>query len=565
MTVAAAFSRKVILGAGWANPLTHAFLAEDASHVKVFADDDQLVFGVDYVVNNVGNPAGYSVTITTPGDWAPTYWSLIVDTPTDQPSDVDQGSQFGLRYENALDALARRLQVVSTRMTRALLLPQWTDPSAPPVIVERAAGEVLGWSADGLRLEGKGTFDTSVLLDYLNDAEQAADDAEAALADAVALFGSTATQIATISGNLAFLNTLPAIAAGVSNDALAVANNKTAVQGYLVTATQAADDASESAAAAHNFLDSMLAGFAEFDERYQGAFASPPATRTGGGALQAGDLYFDTNSELMQIWTGVSWTNSSGNPDAVLASNAGSEYIPSASTFRLNLDLLNTAQVQAIADAAPKAQLNAVAKDPPVDADRIYIGDSAATFTPKYNTLTQFKAFLKTYFDTIYPLRTTLTTRGDLYRRGASAIERLPVGSAEQSVYFNGTDAVFGWPVDNLLLKASDETTNVIAGTLKASLPMPYAGTFVDVWAALATAQTAGSIFTVDVNKNGTTILSTKITIDNNELTSLTAAIARVLSVTTFAKGDLVSIDVDQVGTAGAKGLTVILQTRRTS
>lgn len=38
----------------------------------------------------------------------------------------------------------------------------------------------------------------------------------------------------------------------------------------------------------------------------------------------------------------------------------------------------------------------------PVDADYVATADSAAAFAPKYSTWTQIKAFLKTYFDTLY-------------------------------------------------------------------------------------------------------------------------------------------------------------------
>jgi hypothetical protein len=42
------------------------------------------------------------------------------------------------------------------------------------------------------------------------------------------------------------------------------------------------------------------------------------------------------------------------------------------------------------------------AKATPIDADTILVNDSASSFEAKKTTLTQFKAFLKTYFDTLY-------------------------------------------------------------------------------------------------------------------------------------------------------------------
>jgi hypothetical protein len=105
----------------------------------------------------------------------------------------------------------------------------------------------------------------------------------------------------------------------------------------------------------------------------------------------------------------------------------------------------------------------------------------------------------------------------------------------------------------------SDETTNLTTGTAKITFRMPYAMTLTSVRASLSTAQTAGSIFTVDINENGTSILSTKLTIDNNEKTSTTAATAAVISDSALADDGEITVDIDQVGTAGAKGLKVTL------
>jgi hypothetical protein len=105
----------------------------------------------------------------------------------------------------------------------------------------------------------------------------------------------------------------------------------------------------------------------------------------------------------------------------------------------------------------------------------------------------------------------------------------------------------------------SDETTALTIGAAKLTFHMPVAFVATSVIAGLSTPQASGTIFTVDINKNGVTILSTKLTIDNTEETSLTAAAAAVISVPLFAKGDKVTIDIDQVGNGSAKGLKVWL------
>lgn len=112
---------------------------------------------------------------------------------------------------------------------------------------------------------------------------------------------------------------------------------------------------------------------------------------------------------------------------------------------------------------------------------------------------------------------------------------------------------------ESIVLAASDESTALTTGTGKVTFRMPYAFTVSAVRASLSTAQTSGSIFTVDINDGGTTILSTKLTIDNTEKTSTTAATAPVISDTSLADDAEITIDIDQVGDGTAKGLKITL------
>jgi hypothetical protein len=83
--------------------------------------------------------------------------------------------------------------------------------------------------------------------------------------------------------------------------------------------------------------------------------------------------------------------------------------------------------------------------------------------------------------------------------------------------------------------------------------------TLTSVRASLTTAQASGSIFTVDINEGGSSILSTKLTIDNTETTSTTAATPPVISDTALADDAQITIDIDQIGNGTAKGLKVML------
>ena len=110
-----------------------------------------------------------------------------------------------------------------------------------------------------------------------------------------------------------------------------------------------------------------------------------------------------------------------------------------------------------------------------------------------------------------------------------------------------------------LVVAASDETTALTTGTAKITFRMPRAITLTSVRASLTTAQASGSILTIDINESGTSILSTKLTIDNTELTSTTAATAPVISDVNLADDSQITIDIDQIGNGTAKGLKVML------
>ena len=110
-----------------------------------------------------------------------------------------------------------------------------------------------------------------------------------------------------------------------------------------------------------------------------------------------------------------------------------------------------------------------------------------------------------------------------------------------------------------IAIACSDETTALTTGTAKVTFHMPYAFTLTGVKAGVTTAP-VGSTIIVDINEAGSTILSTKLTIDASEKTSATAATAAVISDTALASDALITIDIDQVGSSTAgTGLKVYL------
>lgn len=106
-------------------------------------------------------------------------------------------------------------------------------------------------------------------------------------------------------------------------------------------------------------------------------------------------------------------------------------------------------------------------------------------------------------------------------------------------------------------IAVSDETTAITTGLAKVTFRMPHAMTVTEVRASLSTASSSGAP-QVDINESGSSILSTKLTIDQGETTSTTAATPAVISDASLADDAEIKIDIDTAGT-GAAGLKVAL------
>lgn len=110
-----------------------------------------------------------------------------------------------------------------------------------------------------------------------------------------------------------------------------------------------------------------------------------------------------------------------------------------------------------------------------------------------------------------------------------------------------------------LVVACSNETSNLTPGSNKVTFRSPCAFTLTGVRSSVNTAPT-GSTLVVDINQNGTSILSTKLSIDVNEKTSLTAATPAVISNSAIADDSELTIDIDQVGsTIAGEGLKIVL------
>ena len=113
-------------------------------------------------------------------------------------------------------------------------------------------------------------------------------------------------------------------------------------------------------------------------------------------------------------------------------------------------------------------------------------------------------------------------------------------------------------PVNDLqsfVVALSAETGDIATGTAVSYFRLPFGFTLTELPRASVSTAPAGSVITVDINAGASspaTILSTKLTIDAGEKTSVTASTPAVLSSTTLANDDIVTFDIDAVGSSTA-------------
>lgn len=200
-------------------------------------------------------------------------------------------------------------------------------------------------------------------------------------------------------------------------------------------------------------------------------------------------------------------------------------------TYRWSGSLyVNLSEFDAVAVIAlwKEGLLAADAKTALVDADILPTLDTEDSNNVKRFTLANLKTYLITAFNSVY---STIANANKEY----------------------------------LMMALSNEDSDLEVATGVITFRMPYGMTLSSIRANVKTAPT-GSILIVDIKQNGTTILSTLLSIDASSKTSVGASTPAVISNTSLADDAEMTVDVTQIGsTIPGTGLKITFIGTRTT
>jgi len=250
----------------------------------------------------------------------------------------------------------------------------------------------------------------------------------------------------------------------------------------------------------------------------------------------ANPLWFNTSSNALSVYNGGQWVGIQGGGAAVINAISPLDY----TSGDLSIDLSAYETTTEIDTRFTSYDTSAE-----VDTKIANLVDSAPSTLDTLNELASALGddpnFATTITNQIAGKANTSHTH--------TASEITDFDSAVDARVLNSEEA--------MIVALTDEVSEVTTGTSKVSFRFPFDATLYQVpRASLSTASNASTA--VDINKNGASILSTKLSIDASEKTSASAASSAVLSTTSISSDDELTFDVDSAGNNGV-GLKVTL------
>ena len=244
-----------------------------------------------YICNTTHTSSG-SLPISSNTDSAK--WNLLVDAETATSSATAAASSATAAANSASAAASSESNAATSESNAA------TSESNAATSESNAASSASTASTQATNAANSATSAASSASTATTQATNAANSATSASNSA-----TTATTQATNAANSATSATASATTATTqAGIATTQASNASSSASAAATSeTNAGNSASAAAASAA----AAAASADNFDDTYLGAKASDPSTDNDGDPLNAGDLYYNTSSNIMRVYNGSAW------------------------------------------------------------------------------------------------------------------------------------------------------------------------------------------------------------------------------------------------------------------
>ena len=282
------------------------------------------------------------------------------------------------------------------------------------------------------------------------------------------------------------------------------------------------------------------------------AQAAIDALLAASGALAQGDVFYFDGANVVRLPAGTSG-------DVLQTQGAGANPIWAAPLAASGGDALTTDPLSQFAETT-SSQLAGVISDETGSGALVFANSptlvTPALGTPASGVLTNCTGLPTAGLvdDAVTLAKMAAGTAGNLITYDASGNPAaVATGTAGQRLTSNGAGAAPTFQSEALRIPIffSDQSTDWTTG-LKVTFTWRFGTTTLSSTPIDCVTAPTGSAAQFDVKKNGTTIYSTKPTIDASETSTDTAATPAVISTTSLANGDIVTIHIDQIGSSDA-------------
>jgi hypothetical protein len=244
-----------------------------------------------YIANTAHTSSG-SLPISSNADSAK--WNLIVDAASATAS-ASAAATSATNAANSATASANSASAAATSESNAA-----TSESNASTSATNAANSATSASNSATTATTQATAAAGSATSAASSASTATTQATNAANSATSASGSAST--ATTQAGIATTQ-----ASNASTSASNSATSESNAASSASTATTQATNASNSASAAAASAAAAAASADNFDDTYLGAKASDPSTDNDGDPLNAGDLYYNTSSNIMRVYNGSAW------------------------------------------------------------------------------------------------------------------------------------------------------------------------------------------------------------------------------------------------------------------